>query len=412
MALPTNNSRPALPYNPLQVLPNHNRYSALGKFPPTAQQLDGDFNALVDLVNTLAGAINDTAVGIFPGADNPLNAQKLPTTDGQGNVSWTNVTPLHLTDNAVHTRHIEDAAITPGKIQAQAVGTNQIADGAVATPKILDNAVTAPKVADGAVTTAKVADNAIITQKVSDNAITTAKVSNNAVTTEKVIDNAITTPKVANNAITNQKVADNAISTTKVSNNAITPPKISSTGAQLGDVLTADGKGAASFLANKGKVLQIISYEDKGFVRNEYDAEATPKTLKSFKTAPFLLRITPLKTGSKILIFYSINVGSYVNQYAGVTFCKNGLPFKIGVDDTPNSYWGVTHNIYNSKGQPHSCGQYGCFNFSSLFVDGGTTMGQQISYEIKKAHAYTGINSGYNGGYTTVSVMHAIEIDI
>ena len=40
------------------------------------------------------------------------------------------------------------------------------------------------------------------------------------------------------------------------------------------------------------------------------------------------------------------------------------------------------------------------------------TQGVQIVYEIKKAMPYTGINSGYSGGYATVSTMHAIEIDI
>jgi hypothetical protein len=411
MPLPTNNSRPAIPYNPAQVLPNHNRYGALGNFPPTAQQLDGDFNAVIDLVNNLAGAVNNTAAGVFPGADNALNTNKLPTTDGQGNVSWTSIMSFHVSDNAVQTQHIQNAAVTSPKIQVQAVGTAQLADGAVTMPKMGDSAVTTVKIADNAVTTAKLPDANVTTPKIADNAVIAQKIADNAVTTQKIIDNAVTTQKIINNAVTTPKIADNAVTTQKIPDSAITVPKISSVNAAAGYVLTANGAGAASFVPNGGKVLQIVSYEDRGFVRNEYEAAATPQNLMSFKTAPFLLRITPRKANSKILVFYSINVGGAANQYVSVTLCKNNAPFKVGQDDAPASYWGVTHSVYNSMGRPHSDGQYGCFNFSSLFIDTGPA-GVQIAYEIKKAHPYTAINSGYNGGFTNVSTMHAIEIDL
>ncbi len=306
MPIPTNNSRPAIPYNPEQVLPNHNRYGALGKFPPTAQQLDGDFNGMVDLINTLAGAINDASAGIFPGADNPLNADKLPTTDGEGNISWTHITPFNITENAVQTRHI----------------------------------------ADGAVTTAK----------------------------------------------------------------------INSANAAPGDIMAADGGGSVSFLARTGRILQIVSHEDNNSLRDQNDPTASAQTPKSFKTAPFRVRITPQKTNSKIIIFYSINVGAGSNQCAAVTFCKNDAPFKVGRNDLQNSYLGVTHNIFSALGQSFSDGQYGCYNFSSLFIDTGT-QGTQITYEIKKAHPSTSINSGFatsesGGGRNTISVMHAIEMDL
>jgi len=326
MPIPTNNSRPAIPYDPEQVLPNHNRYEALGKFPPTAKQLDGDFNGMVDLINTLAGAINDASAGIFPGADNPLNADKLPTTDGQGNISWTHITPFNLTDNAVQTRHIRDAAVTPNKIQPQAVGADQLAEGAV------------------------------------------------------------------------------------------TATKINSANAALGDIMAADGGGSVSFLARTGRILQIVSHEDNNSLRDQNDPTATAQTPKSFKTAPFRVRVTPQKTNSKIIIFYSINVGAGGNQCAAVTFCKNDAPFKVGRNDLQNSYLGVTHNIFSALGQSFSDGQYGCYNFSSLFIDTGI-QGTQMTYEIKKAHPSTCINSGFvtsdsGGGRNTISVMHAIEIDL
>jgi hypothetical protein len=325
MPLPTNNSRPAIPYNPKQVLPNHNRYGALGKFPPTAQALDGDFNGIVDLINTLAGAINDASAGIFPGADNPLNTDKLPTTDGQGNISWTHIMPFNLTDNAVQTRHIQDAAVTPDKIQPQAVGTNQLAE------------------------------------------------------------------------------------------RAVTVTKINSADATLGDVMAANGAGSVSFQGNKGRILQIVSYEDSNSLRDQNDPSASAQNPKSFKTAPFRVRITPQKTNSKIILYYSINVGAGGNQCAAVTLCKNDVPFKVGRNEPQNSYLGVTHNIFSALGQSFSDGQYGCYNFSSLFADTGVA-NTPITYEIKKAHPSTSINSGSvtssNGGRNTISVMHAIEIDL
>ena len=417
MPFPTNNSRPAIPYAPAQVLPNHNRYGSLGKFPPTAQQLDGDFNGIIDLLNTLAGAVNDTAAGIFPGADNPLNANKLPTTDGAGNVSWTHITSLGLTDNAVQTQHIQDTAITTPKIQVQAVGTNQLADGSVTTAKIFDNAVTTAKILDNGVTTAKLVNNAVTTAKIPDNAVTTAKIFDNAVTSAKITDNAVTTAKITDNAVTTAKIPDNAITTAKMPDRAVTAAKISSGSASTGYVLTANGAGTASYLANKGRILQIVSYEDTEFVRGgEYDAAATPQNLVSFQGTPFRLEITPKKTNSKILVFYSINVGTAGDHYAAVTFCKNDVPFKVGGDNPSASYWGVTHSLFNPTGfnssrNLYSPAQYGCFNFSSLFIDKGV-LGKKIVYEIKKARPYTALNSGRSAGDNSMSVMHAIEVDM
>jgi hypothetical protein len=338
MPLPINNSRPAIPYVPEQVLPNHNRYEMLGKIPPTAKQLDGDFNRIVDLVNTLAKAINEASAGIFPGADNPLNADRFPTTDGQGNISWTPITPFNLTDNAVHTRHILDAAITPDKIQPQAVGTDQIVE------------------------------------------------------------------------------------------RAVTPSKVNSANAAPGEVMAADGAGSAVFQPNRGRILQVVSHENTEALRDQNDPTASAQNPKSFRPTPFRVRITPLKTHSKLIIFYSINVGAGANQCAAVTLCKNDVPFKVGRSDPQGAdprqgadlrqhgYLGVTHNLFSAMGQMFSDGQYGCHNFSSLFVDTGI-QGTQITYEIKKAHPSTCLNTGSltsdsGGGRNTISVMHVLEVDI
>jgi len=411
MPLPTNTSRPSLPYVPTQSLPNNTRYGILttSMRPPTAEMLDAEFNALTDDVNMLAAAINAVQAGSIPGANDPLNANKVLKTDGANNLSWTYVTNAEIENNAVVEQKLAAQSVTTPKIGDAAVTTQKIAQNAVATNQIIDANVTTAKLADANVTTTKIADANITTAKIANQAVTQGQIANAAVGTNQLIDANVTTPKIADANITTAKIADNAIITAKLNNQAVTTPKISSAGSNLGDVLTSNGAGAASFLANIGKVLQIVSYEDAAFVRNEYDAAASPTNLLSFKTAPFLLRITPRKTNSKIILFYSINVGAYQNQYASITLCKNNLPFKVGQDDP--SYKGVTHSIYSQWGRQYSDGQYGCYNFSSIFIDTGV-QGTQIVYEIKKAMPYTGINSGYSGGYASVSVMHAIEIDI
>ena len=204
-------ARPAIPYNPTQVLPNYNRYDALGNFPPTAQALDGDFNAIIDYANGLAAAIDNTAAGIFPGAGDPLNAHKLPTTDGAGNVSWTFINPNNLSANAVQTRHLQDASVTTPKIQPQAVGTNQLTDANVTTVKIADLAVTTSKLVDGVVTTPKLADESVTTPKILDAAVTTDKINDLSITTEKVADDTIITTKIRDASITLSKIEPAAL---------------------------------------------------------------------------------------------------------------------------------------------------------------------------------------------------------
>ena len=423
MPVPINNSRPSLPYAPTQSLPNNTRFGILTttQRPPTAEMLDAEFNALTDDVNMLAAAINDVQAGSIPGANNPLNANKVLKTDGANHLSWTLVT---------------NAEIAPGAVVEQGLGlqsvtTPKIGDGAVTAPKIFPDAVTAVAVqnaslpltklsaitpgsavvsgADGAPHALQATLNQVLIGQGNTSPIfellTDANIEPLGIGTPSLNDRCVTTAKISDAAVTTQQLADAAVTNPKIGLLAVTAPQISSAGSNLGDVLTSDGAGAASFLANVGKVLQIVSYEDARFSPNEYDAAASPTNPRSFKTAPFLLKITPRKTNSKIILFYSINVGGYPGSYTSVTLCKNNLPFKVGQGEPTPGYKGVTHS------GPYLDTQYGCYNFSSLFIDTGV-LGTEIAYEIKKAQPYVGINSGYSGGYATVSTMHAIEIDI
>lgn len=216
MALPTNNSRPAIPYVPAQILPNYDRYESLGQFPPTAQQLDGDLNKMIDLINTLSDEINNVVVGALPGADDPLNANSLMTTDGAGNISWVKAASANLDDGAVTTPKIANAAITSEKIQPQAIDTDQLAISAVTTPKIADNAVTTAKIANNAVTSNKIPNTSIAGAQLQNQTITNAQIANQTITATQIANQTITAAQIANQTISNAQIANNTISQAQI----------------------------------------------------------------------------------------------------------------------------------------------------------------------------------------------------
>jgi microcystin-dependent protein len=198
MPLPTNTSRPSLPYVPLQSLPNNTRYGILTttQRPPTAEMLDAEFNALTDDVNMLAASINAVQAGSIPGANDPLNANKVLKTDGSNNLSWTYVTNAEIEANAV----VEQ------KLAAQSVTTSKIGDAAVTIQKIAQNAVGTNQLIDACVITGKIADANVTTAKLAHQAVTQTQIANSAVGTNQLIDSNVTTTKIADAAITVAKL--------------------------------------------------------------------------------------------------------------------------------------------------------------------------------------------------------------
>ena len=197
MTLPTNNARPMIPYTAKQVLPNAERYSSLGKFPPTAAQLDGDLNAVIDYINLLAESINQVSVGILPGADSIFNKNKAPTTDGEGHISWTLIQSVNLDLNAVGTGHIQKEAITAEKIQPQAI--------------------TESKLAPNSVTTSKIDEEALEEQHFGYGCIPSTAYQNNTIAGGRLIDKTIPSGKLQDEAVTNQKLGTSAVSYDKLS---------------------------------------------------------------------------------------------------------------------------------------------------------------------------------------------------
>lgn len=193
--------RPNIPYVPQEVLPNNNRYalkSAAGQ-PPTADDFDGEFNWLTDVANDLYTDIQGVAAGIIPGANQAVNANKFPTTNGQQppTISWTVVQTIHLADQAVTEVKVFDSAITNSKIGPGAVTTDKIYPGAVTNPLIALNAVASANIQDGAISNQKLADNSVSTNKIVDQSVSAVKITNNTITAQQI----------ANNTLTNQQFA-------------------------------------------------------------------------------------------------------------------------------------------------------------------------------------------------------------
>jgi hypothetical protein len=157
MPLPTNYSRPSLPYQPLQSLPNDQRFVILTTLqqPPTAEMFDAELNAILDKINILAGAINGVVAGNIPGSDNPDNAGKFLVTDGAGNLSFIFVSSDNIAAGAISTLLLQDQAVIRAKIGNGAVGTLQLAEGAVNADILADGAVTGNKIPPGSLALSK-----------------------------------------------------------------------------------------------------------------------------------------------------------------------------------------------------------------------------------------------------------------
>ena len=87
--MPHNFQRPGLPYAN-EALQNDNRYQIITRAnqrPATDIMLDTDFNYVIDGLRQLDIDIAGVEAGILPGSDDPANANFLPTTDGEGNIS-------------------------------------------------------------------------------------------------------------------------------------------------------------------------------------------------------------------------------------------------------------------------------------------------------------------------------------
>lgn len=216
-----NFQRPSLPYEN-ESLQNDKRYQLLtrsNKRPPTDQMLDTDVNYLIDAVRQLDEDIAGVSAGIIPGADNPDNANFFPTTDGDGNISWTDVTDQNVRERSLSGSRLLPQTITADEIMDGTIPASKLAPDSVPTIKIVDFNVTANKLAPNSVPTDKIVDLNVTTEKIADENVTAEKLAPNSVPTEKIVDGAVTLPKV--NAVFPVTMGGSGLSTLTTSNGVI-----------------------------------------------------------------------------------------------------------------------------------------------------------------------------------------------
>jgi hypothetical protein len=418
--VPTNTSRPSLPYAPKQSLPNNTRFEILTatQRPPTAEMLDAEFNALTDDINMLAEAINDTAAGVLPGANNLANINKFPTTDGQNHINWTLVGDQNIGDQSITTRTVQDGAITTPKLGAAAVDTTKIASKAVKTTHIDDEGVTTVNVKDKNITLPKLAnttngavlgaDNTGVLQPIAgqQNQLLISQ-GGNIAQFGKIADANITP-----GGIGNVSLSANAVATANMQNVSVTAAKINPTGGAIGTVLTA-GNGTASWAAipTTGKILQVVQYQYNDITRTQNST-----TFVSFDV-PFKVTITPQKATSYILVYLSVNLAGFsgVDDCVHGLLCKNDAPWQesiavnaSGVKATFGFMQSGTESGYTMR------------NYSGMFIDTNHNT-NEITYELKAFNRYlmgTAKSVKMNSSATNtqvdvgVSSIYAIEIDL
>jgi microcystin-dependent protein len=214
-----NYTRPDLPYTNV-AQPNDNRFVILTEQnrPPTAELFDAELNARVDADNDLQDQIDNLAVGILPGSDNPLNDHKIPTTDGAGNISFI----------FIGADNIQDESIGSDQLAEECITVDELADAAVTGPKVAQKTIAEANMADGAASTRVIPNGAITPAKITDNTLPGAKILDTSMNGAKLTDNTVPAAKIIDNSIPNAKMLDNSLTGAKMVAETVTNREISS----------------------------------------------------------------------------------------------------------------------------------------------------------------------------------------
>ena len=141
--------RKQIPYSPAEVLPFSNRYGVVAdqNQPINSDQLDGDFNYVIDSLNDLWTITQGIAAGILPGSSTPGNAEKFPITDGAGTISWTKITSAYFSAQCIPTAALQDGCVTNPILGNGSVGNANILAGAIQNNNIEDDKISFDKIA-------------------------------------------------------------------------------------------------------------------------------------------------------------------------------------------------------------------------------------------------------------------------
>lgn len=124
--------------------------NSVPKIAISSAKVDGDFNYLVDAVNTLDEDIKSV---VHTGISNQTIEEK------------------HLAANTVSEIKLQNEAVSSRVVQSGAITNAKIADLAITTPKIANNSVTKDKMSTASVGTDEIEDKSITRDKLADDAI-------------------------------------------------------------------------------------------------------------------------------------------------------------------------------------------------------------------------------------------------
>jgi len=226
-------------------------------------------------VDFLSGVIDGSAGELLVGNGSSAFAQVAISGDvslassGAVTISNSAVETGMINDAAVTSPKISDASVTAAKIASDAVETAKINDAAVTTAKLSDDSVTPSKVsyvndalsaataghllvtdgtngftnvalsgdatlaangaitiANGAVETSMIADANVTSAKMASSSVGTSNIINANVTNAKMATNAVGTSNIIDDAVTQAKINAGAVSTTELATDAVTSAKI------------------------------------------------------------------------------------------------------------------------------------------------------------------------------------------
>lgn len=250
-------SRPTIPYNSPEAsgLPNSNRYELITgiKKPISYEDLDGEFNYLIVSLNDFYEEFEQAAFdAILPGADDPENAQKFPTTNGASVISWTKILEEFFDDQCIPTR-----ALQPGSIDSKI-----LAEGSVSNTKIQDQAIKNNNIKNGDISFNKITieDNVSFQNFFNAQADATLdgkKIQNNSIPGTAIPDDKLSGEKITTNTMPGTKIVDNSITSGKLSPLVRMP---------IGMVVPWSGPGnlaaPSGFVKANGQLLNPVTYPD------------------------------------------------------------------------------------------------------------------------------------------------------
>ena len=189
--------RPDADYNTKTSSKHANRFQeqAINKTALKGEVLDDEFNATIDSLNDLDKRVAKLQVGLFPGSNDPANADNIIYCDG-AKARFGKVTANLMANNSVGTDQLQFQSVTNDKMALDSISNAEIMNNAITTPKIVDDAVTEAKIKDDAVTEAKIKDDAVTVNKLKNASVYGHKIAPNSISNYHLTKKTITASKL------------------------------------------------------------------------------------------------------------------------------------------------------------------------------------------------------------------------